>query len=141
MKNLKLTIGLLFTSFCVLNAQGIWTQKADFGGAVRSSAVGFAVGTKGYIGTGLSQGPRGRPYNDFWEWDQTTNMWTQKANFGGGQRQSATGFSIGTKAYIGMGLDTFGRPQKDFWEWDQATNIWTKKADFGGIARGDAEGF
>ena len=29
-----------------------WTQKADFGGTARKNAVGFSIGTKGYIGTG-----------------------------------------------------------------------------------------
>src|SRR5207249_1321311 len=28
-----------------------WTQKADFGGSGRSGAVGFSIGSKGYIGT------------------------------------------------------------------------------------------
>ena len=30
-----------------------WTQKADFGGTARYSAVGFSIGSKGYIGTGV----------------------------------------------------------------------------------------
>ena len=29
-----------------------WTQKADFGGTGRNGAVGFSIGSKGYIGTG-----------------------------------------------------------------------------------------
>lgn len=29
-----------------------WTQKADLGGTARANAVGFSIGTKGYIGTG-----------------------------------------------------------------------------------------
>ena len=32
------------------------------------------------------------------------NTWTQKANFGGTERIGATGFSIGSKGYIGTGL-------------------------------------
>ena len=30
-----------------------WTQKADFGGTARAVAVGFSIGSKGYIGTGF----------------------------------------------------------------------------------------
>ena len=49
--------------------------------------------------------------NDFWEYDPTTNTWTQKANFGGTPRDGAVGFSIGSKGYIGTGeinhLDLF----------------------------------
>lgn len=124
------------------NAQGHWTQKADFGGTPRYQSVGFSIGTKGYIGTGFQNAGNTR---DFWEWEQSTNVWTQKADFGGTARTVATGFSIGTKGYIGTGfedgIDLMGAFTKDFWEWDQATNIWTQKADFGGTARTYATGF
>ena len=33
-------------------ATNAWTQKADFGGTARYGAVGFSIGSKGYIGTG-----------------------------------------------------------------------------------------
>lgn len=33
------------------------------------------------------------------------DIWTQKANFPGTDRRLAAGFSIGTKGYIGTGLD------------------------------------
>ena len=29
-----------------------WTKKADFGGVGRVAAVGFSIGSKGYLGTG-----------------------------------------------------------------------------------------
>ena len=56
-------------------------------------AVGFSIGTKGYFGTGSI----GSWVNDFYEWDQASNTWNQKANFGGTTRYVAVGFSIGTK--------------------------------------------
>ncbi|TAL60826.1 MAG: T9SS type A sorting domain-containing protein [Bacteroidetes bacterium] len=117
-------------------SQNTWTPKANFGGGARGYAVGFSIGSKGYIGTG--QGGGGY-YKDFWEWDQATDVWTQQANFGGGGRFGATGFSIGKKGYIGTGYD--GVAHNDFWEWDQATNIWTQKANVGGLAREGAVGF
>ena len=117
-------------------AQGHWTQKADFGGTSRHSAVGFSIGTKGYIGTGYQNAGNTK---NFWEYDQATNAWTQKADFGGTARSVAVGFSIGTKGYIGTGYDINGF-MKDFWEWNQLTNIWTQKADFGGTARVYATG-
>jgi N-acetylneuraminic acid mutarotase len=117
---------LLFLSFIIINssfvfsAQGVWIQKADFGGVARGGATGFAIGTKGYIGTGSGAGINVY-YQDFWEWDQSTNAWTQKANFGGTKRTNAIGFSIGTKGYIGTGYnDPYPSPQiyfKDFWEY------------------------
>jgi len=130
---LTLTI-CLFTSY--IFSQGTWTQKAFFGGTARQNAVGFSIGTKGYIGTG-----RPTLEKDFWEWDQATNVWTQKADFGGTKRSYAVGFSIGTKGYIGTGQDLNSARTKDFWEWDQATNIWIQKANFGGTGRYQAVGF
>jgi hypothetical protein len=55
---------------------------------------------KGYVGTGAG-------YNgataDFWEYDPVTDTWTQKADFGGGIRRDAIGFSINGKGYLGTG--------------------------------------
>lgn len=115
-----------------------WSQKADFGGVTRAAAVGFSIGTKGYIGTGGDNDHN--IYKDFWEYDPSTNSWTQKADFGGLGRYSATGFSIGTKGYIGTGWNEQSY-FADFWEWDQATDAWTQIADFGGGARTNAASF
>ena len=119
-------------------ANDTWTQKADFGGAARTSAAGFSIGDKGYIGTGNV--PPTSNVKDFWEYDQALNVWTRKADFGGGNRIGAVGFSIGNKGYIGWGINSSAN-YKDFWEYDPATDIWTKKADFGGTARSDVVGF
>src|SRR3972149_4734414 len=116
------TLVLLLT-VCLLelkvSAQDTWTQKADFGAAERWSAVGFSIGTKGYIGTGFYNDVTPSYYKDFWEWDQATNTWTQKTDFGGTARSGAVGFSIGTKGYIGTGVDGVVGYTKDFWEGDQ----------------------
>lgn len=64
------------------------------------------------------------------------DKWTQKADFKGGTRMFATGFSIGNKGYIGTSEFV-----NDFWEYDPETNLWTQKADFGGTLRNGAAGF
>jgi N-acetylneuraminic acid mutarotase len=115
-----------------------WVRKADFGGAARQGAVGFSIGSKGYIGTGGTSAA-GTPLADFWEYNPITDVWTQKANFGGGNRRDAVGFSIGNKGYLGTGSN--GTTQQDFWEYNPATNIWTAKASVGGGARSNAVGF
>ena len=124
-------------------AKDTWTQKVSLPGtAARAWAVGFSIGNKGYIGTGAIDGSVNNSYyNDFWEWDQATNTWTKKADFGGDPRGGAVGFSIGNKGYIGTGSDGNTTLFNDFWEWDQATNIWTRKADFAGTPRSGAVGF
>ena len=59
--------------------------------------------------------------------------WIQRSNFGAVGRHRATGFSIGTKGYAGLGhyngtgLNVI---YKDWWEFDPATNAWTQKADY-----------
>jgi N-acetylneuraminic acid mutarotase len=119
-----------------------WIQKASLPiTPSRYGAVGFSIGTKGYIGIGGKSGFISDPYyKDFWEWDQETNIWTQKADFPGNTRAAAVGFSIGNKGYIGTGYDGTNN-SKEFWEWDQATNVWTRRADFGGTSRSYAVGF
>lgn len=139
MKSKRIIITALFfllhiqTTFA---ADSTWTRNVDFSGTARHSAVGFSIGSKGYLGTGL-----GSEYSrDFWEYDSAADTWTQKANFEGAARSSAIGFSIGAKGYIGTGWDGSAL-KRDFWEFDPAANTWTRKADFGGTARYAAVGF
>ena len=121
-------------------ATNSWTPKASLPTTPgRASAVGFSIGSKGYIGIGIkpSTGAADLPeyYQDFWEWDQATNVWTKKSDFGGDARAGAVGFAIGEKGYIGTGYAGVPPGYKDFWEWNQATNTWTQKSNFGGIER------
>ena len=133
---------LLFSSsiffYCSFTfAQDTWSQKKDFQGTGRFGAVGFSIGTQGYVGMGSSWDTLTSTYvcfNDFWEWDQATNTWTQKADFGGTARRKAVGFSIGKKAYVGTGEDST-KFYQDFWEWDQATNTWIQKTPLPGLPR------
>ncbi len=111
-----------------------WTPKSNFGGSERYGAVGFSIGTKGYMGTGWA----GARTKDFWEYDPASDTWTQKADFAGKARVFASGFSIGTKGYVGCGDDS--TITKDFFEFDPSANNWTQKADFAGIARKGAVG-
>lgn len=121
-------------------AANAWTEKADFGGTGRLSAVGFSIGQKGYIGTGND----GSYKNDFWEYNPATNIWARKADFKGTARHLAVGFSISNKGYIGTGTSGY-YPNfiyyKDFWEYNPVANNWTQKADFGGTGRLSAVGF
>ncbi|MCY7421507.1 MAG: T9SS type A sorting domain-containing protein [Chitinophagaceae bacterium] len=114
-----------------------WSQKANFAGGPRQSAVAFSIGNKGYVGTGLENTEK----NDFWEFDPTANTWLQKASFAGTPRYGSVGFSIGNKGFIGTGADLQGIRTNDFWQYDPFTNIWTRKADFGGPSRYLGVGF
>lgn len=127
----------LFLS-CVANAQGVWTQKANFNGVNRYRASTFSIGTKAYVGTGWDV--NNNYLQDFWMWNQATNTWTQKANFGGGFRRDCFAFSIGGKGYYGAGHNGAGE-QKDLWEYDTLSNAWTQKAVLPGVVRQEAVGF
>ncbi len=118
-----------------------WKKKATLGATGRRSAACFSIGNKGYVGTGQMLVSNVYTYaKDFWEYEPSTDVWTQKANFGGSGRSGAVGFSIGNMGYIGTGGSN-DPPFKDFWEYNPNTNVWTKKADFGGVGRYEAVGF
>lgn len=115
----------------------VWTQIADIPETAGIYGVGFAIGNKGYVGTGFNEND-GNPRKDFWEYDPLINTWTRKADFAGTARHYAAGFSIGNKGYIGTGYA--GGWTKDFWEYDPAVDTWTRKADYGGPATIEAVG-
>lgn len=62
------------------------------------------------------------------------DIWTQKADFGGGQRYGALGLNIGDKGYMGTGIGN-NNWQADIWEFDPIANVWTQKSDFPGGRR------
>ena len=133
-KVLVLILAVPFFNSCgdkTVDLVGNWVELSDFDGIPRSDAVGFSVGTKGYLGTGYD----GDEWlNDFWEYDPVKNSWTQKADFPGVARCWAVGFGTDSKGYIGTGWDGKNR-LKDFYEYNPSSNQWTKKSDFGGSAR------
>lgn len=111
-----------------------WVQRVNFGGYKREQAVGFSIGNKGYIGTGVDTSET--VLNDFWEFDPVADTWTQKADLPASGRRNAIGFGIGNKGYIGLGINSpeanLGNKLSDFWEYSPATNSWISKAAFPG---------
>ncbi|KAA9325989.1 Ig-like domain-containing protein [Adhaeribacter soli] len=120
-----------------------WTQKSDFPGTARANAIGFSIGSLGYVGTGIRSNTSGSVFtlfDDFWEFNPTTNTWLQKASIPGNERWAAVGFTINSKGYVGLGSDNTGF-KNDLREYNPATNTWTTKATFGGAARNSAVAF
>lgn len=120
----------LFISTLLAQLPNTWIQRANFPGVARVSAVGFSIGSKGYVGTG--QDTAGNLLADFWEYNPSTNTWTQLADFAGSPRRGAVGFSMNGKGYIGTGFDGTNN-LKDFWMYDTLTGSWTQKRSLGGI--------
>jgi N-acetylneuraminic acid mutarotase len=121
-----------------------WIQLANMpdtsrlgASTMRSSAVAFSVGAKGYVGTGYNGFT---PMRDFWEYDSASNMWRQIADFGGSARYDAVAFGILNFGYVSTGYDG-ANAQKDFWQYDPSVDAWTQKVSMGGDKRSAAVAF
>ena len=68
------------------------------------------------------------------------DSWTQMASLPF-SRCAATGFSIGTKGYLGTGIDSSWQVHREFWEYDAANNLWSSKTNFQGTSRRNAVAF
>ncbi|MCE3278148.1 MAG: type sorting protein [Bacteroidetes bacterium] len=137
-----LIIALLLTCSALSFSQGWWYRKTDVNLTARSAAVGFTVGTGGFIGTGFDSADYKR---NFGIYNQLTDTWGSAQSVGGStgaglSRNAAAAFVIGTKAYICTGQGS--NPHlNDLWEYNAGTDTWTQKANFGGTPRRSAVGF
>jgi N-acetylneuraminic acid mutarotase len=118
-----------------------WTRKADLPGPERCMAFACAIGNKGYVGGGSQSFFATNLLHDFWQYDPSTNAWTPRANFGGGNRCWASAFSINDKGYVCTGWDSAYHFCSDVWEYNSSTNAWTQKANFGGGFRTSTSAF
>ena len=119
----------------------LWSQKINFPGTSRAYALGFSLGTKGYLGTGsgdLEGGP-GPYYHDFWEYNPSNNSWTSKPDYPGAGSFYLIGFSIGTRGYVGGGEG--GNFFSDFWQFSNSVGYggsWVVKGTSPSQRRGEA---
>ena len=119
-----------------------WTQVADYGGQPIIYGTGFSIGAHGYTGTGVVLTPVQTAVNDFWQYDTTSNTWTQKASYAGGIRSEAVGFSIGNYGYIATGTSNWGTgAMDDCWIYDPVNDNWSAMAAFPGGDREEASVF
>ena len=135
--NVKQTDGLGF--FLVPE----WVQAASLPRSGRSLAFAFNIGSKGYIGGGdLGISPDNLSTGDLWQYDPTTNAWTQEASLPVALENAAS-FVCGTQGYVCGGYH-YGWDGKyyvnNLFQYDPASNTWNIKADFPGGARTAATG-
>lgn len=141
---MRFLIVLLFFFINVNCFAGGWIQKADFGGVARHRTTMLTIGNKIYIGLGHYNGAGPNVlFNDWWEYDPSTNSWSQKADYLGGNCYHATGFTMNNLAYVGTGRtsETGSTLVQNFYKYDAAANSWVEITSFPGIGRRGAVSF
>lgn len=111
-----------------------WTQKSSLPGNGRRYSVAFEISNKVYMGLGAGAGAPNPLYNDWWEYDPVTDMWTQKNNFLLIGRSEAAAFAINGYGYVFGGGDTVGR-LNDVWQYNAVADAWSQKATIPDTAR------
>ena len=145
------TVGqdMMFHQYDVSKDQ--WTTKTQFPGKRRSEFVVFIIGNKAFMGSGSNSTFTAGEYvqeaeRDFWEYDFSTDQWTEKTDFPGENINDATSFVANGKGYVVGGYyndpnkenDYPHTDSKQFWEYDPLADQWSRKTDFPGAARSHA---
>ena len=118
---------------------GTWEEKASMG-IGRFWAFSFAIKDKVYGGTGRPGFSALNPLSDFWEYDPAIDVWSQKADFPAGKRESAVGFSANDRGFAGFGTP-FIQFSKDLYEFLPESNLWVSKANVPGVGFSHSAGF
>jgi N-acetylneuraminic acid mutarotase len=108
------------------SAYGSWTSVTNFPGQPRSNAVGFSIGSTGYIGGGLANDGF-TPLSDYYSftpgggWTEIDSLVDQ---FGDSHpRYDAVSFSYDTTAYVLTGTDNYNY-FNDIYRYSPTTNTW-----------------
>jgi hypothetical protein len=136
---MKHLVSLSLLALCANAHAQEWNQRADLAGVPRWGAMGFGIGTKGYICMGTDGT---NILTDLWEWDQATDSWQQRASFPGIARREGVSFSIGSIGYVGFGRTGVGQNGfSDLWAYDPATDSWDEKASMPAVGRSAPSAF
>ena len=105
----------------------------------RYASYFFSINGKGYIGGGETS--TGAYENDLWEFDPATGIWSQKADFGGGNIYGPAVFVINNTPYVCTGTNINNQFKNFVWAYDAQNNSWTQKNNFPGTSRYGAYAF
>jgi hypothetical protein len=86
-----------------------------------ASAACFSVAGKAYaVLTMTAIAQNATTKHNFWEYNQSLNVWVERTDVGGSLRWFGSGFTISDKAYVGLGTgNSFNSYKLDFWEYDR----------------------
>ncbi len=111
----------------------MWVAKTTFPGSGTRGSKGANLLGKGYVVGGTFN--RSFPYsNQLWEYDPSTDMWTQKANVPFGANSGSVLFSSDSLLYITHGHNGSSM-HSGMWAYNPQTDTWSQKASFPGQAR------
>jgi N-acetylneuraminic acid mutarotase len=104
-----------------------YTAKSDFPGAGRFGAVGIVINNKIYVGLGNDPKIVTGHYNDLWQYDPVTDVWTRKADApAAAEGQFSIAFSLDdSTTYICSG--SAGGSPPAMWLYNANTDSWTQK--------------
>jgi len=128
---------LIFANNNLSFSQGTWVNVSNYGNGNVEFTYSFSNGNTGFVGGGRVNGVY---RNDLWEYDENTDIWTQKANLPSTPRAGSFTFSFGNDAYVGTGKSSTNY-LSDFWKYDMITNVWQQKSNFPGASRYASIGF
>jgi gliding motility-associated-like protein len=104
-----------------------WQTMNPFPGSARSGPVGFSFHGKGYLFAGFLGGSTN--VNDMWEYNDTTDTWTQKASAPGPGRNNPIFLVVNNQAFVGLGSDPSANPTyTDMYRFDPVANTYTQVA-------------
>jgi N-acetylneuraminic acid mutarotase len=125
------------------SAVGTWAQIASFPGQARSNAVGFTIGSTGYIGSGLANDGV-TSLADFYSYNPGANTWSQIDSIHDDStsypRFDAVAFGFDTTAYVLTGTNQLYY-FSDVWRYSPSTNTWIEQRAFPGSQRSGAVSF
>ncbi len=124
---MKLLYTLFFTliTLATISAQQEWELVGPLPiPAATDHSYAFAFEDKGYFVAGASEFAY---VDDFYEYDATTETWTQLDDFPGGPRGFGIGDTWDGKAYFGFGFSGSAY-MDDLWMFDPVTKEWTELA-------------
>lgn len=99
----------------------------------------FAVTENGKIYVGMgdgndSTGTFASGFNDWWEYDIASDVWSRKADLPANGRHHPYFFAIGTDVYAGFGHNA-ATIYRDFYKYNSTNDQWTRLNDFPGESR------
>ena len=133
----KISFFFCFLFFIAFDSYAqVWVQKATMpGGQGLDAPIYFSIGSKLYVGGGWNGSVA---LNTFYEYDPTTDFWTQKANIPAGI-YSACCFDLNGKGYVVCGANP--SLTNKVYQYDPTTNTWLVKSNFPNYARQNIIGF